>query len=1088
MSRIRLVLAVMFTSLIVSASSLAYDEGIAVVMEGEGFEDLSLHHSGAQIDGDHLVWTLYDLLGVEGDSCWVNLHPQVLENNLVSQNLVSSPAGEWLVRMDLRLKEDAGRLIKEAGLELGNGISLRWWIEPNTAWVTEAEEAFGVFEVRFKVNYQVYGPVDEETALVLETIREKLESRLNSRDREYEELRDFYRLWLISRWLRTRIDLEEIDPSVGGLISWNKRRCLDTYLRPGLEAGAPLMGGIYLSSPNTVRVFPAHHISPQRIKVRDYLRLGIFGLHLGEPYRSPEGKKVLSISLFPRFRGEGQEERKVSAEQVFVLWDGSEFVGEVWGELASDWGSWVEKVFRGWLAQACKSNGITEVGVYRLSDSYHDIYGAIVVEPRTKQTHILLSPECFSQNQDLNETGRYVLLHELLHLWTLLSQIKVDILKGKDGIAIRVRGRGFSKEVDKSYLAQRYGSDLVVKRWQKLFRSYLGFSASRIKNERSLYEEVVEILGIFFLAYTGEDFGKALSWMYTGRGLILSRLEALPGEVRGFLLGLNEELSNVPVRLRLGILRMAVVNRSFPDGARTIREWMKKALSSVAPEKVSSAFRELSDRQKRVVYSFLSAMLYHRIVQPFSVIANHPELYEEFFQNVSQWLEAQKDFHRFGKRGYRLFYSALGDVLVAPKLVRTWLALNPDPKKLAIIGKKVPAYKVLEIFLTWYFIEQKDALFFDSEERLIASEKERLRFLQRTTEGEVQFTIPVQGRVEWRRRALIGLVEAGLVESPLKSRLLRLVRSGKLDLSVVKVPYTVFSAPVYLDPERALVAIPDVYWGEEGLTKEGKALLLFGLIDLALKRGLEIRGLLDLEDASKMQLLSWRHAYNRYKAGETSPMAWFLFSVFFNEALTEQLLSALAGKALFMAGRFSDERRWPDGFRYARDLKEELLAKGEAGRLVRYLPPFRLSVSQEKYRRASRQGYDYLIGLLKGETPLADFLREEPWFRWWTGYAKGLYDTIENAPGIIKQRICNGLLISLADALSFSGLPLKDVPEEVVEDIRLLYNVSDAVSVKSVKVAWDVVIKSREEVLRRLKEGRKEKEKGGVLLMGSDGL
>ncbi len=1086
MSKIRFVVAVIFTTLIVSVSSLAYEEGIAVVIGGRGFEDLSLYYSGAQMDGDGLVWTLYDLLGVEGDSCWVNLHPQVLERELVSRNLLLSPAGEWLAKMDLRLKEDVRRLLKEAEIEVDDGVSLRWWIEPETAWMNESEEAFGVFGVRFKVNCQVYGGIDEETASVLEAIREKLESRVNSREGGYKELRDFYRLWLISRWLRSKIDIEEIDPDVGRLISWDKRKYLDKYLNPFLRSDGILIGGVYLSYPIEVKKLPSASRPPHRIKLRDYLRLGVFGVEVGKAFRSAKGRRILPVTVYPRFRMDSEElSQEIFAEELVVLWDGTSLNAELFQALAEDWGGWVEEEFRGRFTATCRINRIKRIGLYKLADASHDVYGAIVIDPKTKETRILLSPECFSQGDTLNQTGRYVLLHELLHMWTVLSQVKVDVIQDKRGIAIRITGRGFSRELDKAYLVQRYAPGLV-KKWQKLFHSYLGFSASRIKNERSVYEEMVEILGLFFLASSKGDFGRALSWIYTGRKLVLSKLESLPGDVRVFLLGLNEELRDVPIRLRLGILRMALVNRSFPEEAWAIRKWMKKVLSAVAPEKVSSGFTGLSERQRRIVYSFLSAMLYNRIVQPFSVISSYPKLYARFFENISQWLDSQKGDYRFGKREYRLFYSALGDVLVAPKLVKAWLGLNPNPKELATIGERIPPYKVLEIFLTWYSLEQKDALFFDPEERLIASDEEGLYFVQWTGEGEVAFTVPVRNKVRWKRRSLIGLVEAGLIDSPLKTRLLGFVRSGKLDVSVARIPYTISSAPVYLDAERALISVPSVYWKGQELTKEGKALVLFGLIDLALKKGLDIKGLLELKDASRMQRLSWRHAYNRYQEGDTGPMAWFLFSVFFNEALTDQLLSKLVGKASFMAGRFSDEHWWPDGFRYAQDLRQRLLAKGEAGRLVRYLPPFRISVSQERYRRASKQGYSFLSSLLAKKIPLADFLREEPWFRWWIGYARALYSTIEDAPGILKRRICNALLISLADALSLAGLPLKEIPEEVVDDVRFLYNVSDAVSVKSVKVAWDVVIKSRQEVLKRLQETREEDDKGGVLLIGSD--
>ncbi len=235
---------------------------VGVKVEG-GLPSLLFAEGENSEEMERLFFQLYGLDDPERE-LWVNLKPGVGSKGLIGRWVGCMDVGRYLFETDLRLKEDATRMVDEVledyGIDVGEvGLEMRFWIEGGDVRMNEYEDGMLIDEARLKVRAEVKGStkegVEELNRLINGLVIPKLKEEVNEGKR-YKRLRELYRLYIVSRWLKEKEVgnglVERVAYYYGrvGSKEWMLldvlRRYLMMYEGVDGDIGGCVVGGVYL--------------------------------------------------------------------------------------------------------------------------------------------------------------------------------------------------------------------------------------------------------------------------------------------------------------------------------------------------------------------------------------------------------------------------------------------------------------------------------------------------------------------------------------------------------------------------------------------------------------------------------------------------------------------------------------------------------------------------------------------------------------------------------------------------------------------------------------------------------------------------
>ncbi len=192
-------------------ASAKYEDGIMGIWLKEGNPYLLIKGSRVGEEIERLFYQIYGLRDAE-HQLWVNLKPGIGGRDLIGRQVGYTDVGKYLFDADLRLKEDAMRLVEKVlddyGIDVdGKEIDLRFWIRSGEVGIKEYKDGMVINEAKLKVKVEVRGGVKSRVFKIKNLIERgvvpELEREVNE-GKGYRKLREIYRLYIGSKWLKEK--------------------------------------------------------------------------------------------------------------------------------------------------------------------------------------------------------------------------------------------------------------------------------------------------------------------------------------------------------------------------------------------------------------------------------------------------------------------------------------------------------------------------------------------------------------------------------------------------------------------------------------------------------------------------------------------------------------------------------------------------------------------------------------------------------------------------------------------------------------------------------------------------------------------
>ncbi len=1052
-------------------------------------------------------------------SVWVSLSPKSKPFTLLSSVLMDTVAGKKMLEYDLKMKRDAMKWVSEHVGE-GKEYMFRCWMEPEMVWVDKDKEdtAWVVGKVKMKVKVEVLG--EKELPDWAIALKRYLEGRINSSE-EYEGLRDLVRAWVLSERVACSGLEMELWP-----VAWSKLDILDEYRK--LFASDAFVGGIGLGEVKEENTGgdPGIKMTKGRDPF-DYFRAGFYRVKIYNTGFIPSGKENVTITIFRK----GEEEKESVGVIATIKKDFKVFPEDLLKDICLNFFS--EDSAED-LVRSLKEifSEIDRIKILRFPSYkegiFHDIYGITTFSSSTfrrgreekgkknKVCYIFLSDDCFDGDGTLNETGKFVLLHEFVHAG--LSQLidsSVQVVYGRKDVALKIilKLREGGKNVEKILVT---GKDILKKVGEEKSKKILDlfyrgpiFLAGRGSGlsllSRKDKEKDVNLFVIAILLRNGESLQNIMKWINFGFDLLDTKFKEVEkrdkkiSDLNAFLVA-----RHVPFELRLNIIRDIVAKNLSSEEIEGLISVLEHIYEIFAPENIVKDFDNLEEREKDVRYMWFWKEIHLLINHYTGRIHRDRNFYLDIFNKMKELFDSSELKPQRLEKSIPNFYSSLTSLLFSLRqtmflpIAYYCLISKGEEEKAVSWAEIVNSARKMSFYLVNQCVVAPEDKFdeYDPEKNILKLHLDRDYSIEMSTDLVETLT----------SEELLRFIDERVRIQPLKDALKDFIKKQLPKLEVRSFGFIPFSTPLHVDPKNNCLFIPKgVLFSETAKEIELKEnLVLLGILDLALQNESDmaekISEMMDEEDLGYYDYLLWTYAEDLYQnAEESKGIAWFLWLYNLKNKLGvgeyNSYMERLFFELMFYPGRLRTMETSSQRIRLINNMQSKLDSAGKLSDFWKDVLDLlssnyfaNLTDTRERIKNASKILLDIISASKEtnakiGRENIYMRLKSKPWFTEVFLPELKRYSFIishQDFPDIfrlVQDKVVSALFLALVDGLVLDGWRGDDDYKNHLREmaLRIIKNPS--------RVSWDLVCALRGEIINKMKEtNNKEKEMGGIVL------